>query len=277
MSRVIDGRTKLLGLIGEGIDYTLSPRLHNRAIEVLGLSAAYLPLSMPAARVQSFLDVAWDLGATGFNVTNPHKRLVASLVDADGLTSVNTVFRGDKGWRGASTDGEGFVASLAAIKRDVTSFKHAVILGAGGAAESVVHALAVAAPALTIDVLRRQDASDAALRRVAGRSIGTHGLDLATLTTLLANKGDDTLLIQATNAPHRGDDLASLVPALASYGGVVIDLVYGKPSALYFAALAKDLTAQDGEPMLIEQARLAQKLWWGKSASYDELRAALKN
>ena len=276
LSHLIDGRTRLLGLIGEGIGYTLSPRLHNRAIELLGLGGAYVPLPLPGAQVKTFLDDAWHMNAVGFNVTNPHKRLVAGLVDAGGLTSVNTLYRGDHGWLGASTDGDGFLAGLLAVSRPIASFTGAVVLGAGGAAESVIHAMAKAAPVLTIDILRRTDTSDLALRRVAGRNVGTHPFTAAALTALLKGKGENTLLVQATNGPHRGDDLSSLVPALKDFGGVVVDLVYGKPSALYFAALAQDLVAQDGEAMLIEQARLSQKLWWGRSASFQDLSAALR-
>lgn len=260
---VIGGETKLMGVLGENIAYTRSPAMHNRAAAALGIDIAYLPLAMPAAKVASFLDAAWSMGAVGFNVTTPHKGLVASLVPTSGLTSVNTLYRGDSGWLAASTDGEGFARGLGRLGRELSSFSRLVILGAGGAAGAIQEYVASnvgAAPEIV----------------VLSRSSAKTPLTVTALTEQLRDRGADTLLIQATSAPQRGDDLAALVPALERFKGVVADLVYGKPSALYFAAIARNLTAQDGEAMLIEQARLSQMLWWGKSASYEEMALALR-
>ncbi len=255
----IDGATRILGLVGESIEYTMSPAMHNRAAAKLGVNAVYLPFSLPEAKIASFLDLMWGLGAVGFNVTQPHKGAVAKLVPGSGLGSVNTLFRGEHGWTAASTDGEGFARGLLRTGRELGSFAEIVMLGSGGAAQAIVEHLATASLQPKLTTLRRAELQDA-----------------TALTTALAGKGEETLLIQATSAPLKGDDLSSLTPALRDFRGVVCDLVYGKPSALYFAAVGKDLVAQDGEPMLIEQARLAQKLWWGKAAAYDEMAAALR-
>lgn len=254
----IDGETKLMGLLGEGISYTMSPALHNRAAARLGINAVYVPLSMPASQLPSFLANAWHLGALGFNVTQPHKLLVASLVAGHGLPSINTLYRGPTGWQAASTDGEGWARGLERTGHKLASFQNFVVLGGGGAVQSILRVLPAGAP---VTMLQRSD--------------GT--LTPAALGQALSGRGDETLLIQATSAPHHGDTLEAFAPALKSFRGVVSDIVYGKPSALYFTAIAQDLVAQDGESMLIEQARLSQKLWWGKAASYDEMAAALRN
>ncbi len=256
--RRVDGDTKLMGLLGERISYTLSPAMHNRAAQKLGINAVYLPLSMPAARVAGFLETAWDLGALGFNVTQPHKGLVAALLPESGLDSVNTVYRGEDGWKAASTDGEGWALGLTRTGFAAGSFKKVVILGGGGAVRAIVRVLP---PGAELVVLKRSE--------------GT--LTPERLGAELAGRGDETLLIQATSAPHQGDDLGAFTPALKEFKGVVSDIVYGKPSALYFTAIALDLVVQDGESMLIEQARLAQRLWWGKAAAYDDMAAALRN
>jgi len=257
---MIDGATKLLGLLGEGIAYTKSPALHNRAAQLLGMNCAYLALPMPAASVKPFLDVSWTMGAVGFNVTTPHKAVVAKLFPECGLGSVNTLYRGDAGWKAASTDGEGFAKGVSRLGKALTDYERIVLLGSGGAAAAVRAHLEQMPGTRTLIELSRSSGN----------------LDLATLTASLAGHGEETLLVQATSAPQRGDDLSSLAPALKDFAGHVSDLVYGKPSALYFGAIAKDLTAQDGEAMLIEQARLAQRLWWGKAAPYDDMALALR-
>lgn len=257
---MIDGATKLLGLLGEGIAYTKSPALHNRAAKLLGMNCVYVALPMPAASVKPFLEVAWTMDAVGFSVTTPHKGVVARLFPACGLESVNTIYRGAGGWHAASTDGEGFAKGVARLGKALADYERIVLLGSGGAAAAVRAHVERMPGARTLIELSRSSGN----------------LDLATLTASLAGHAEETLLVQATSAPQKGDDLSSLSPALADFTGHVSDLVYGKPSALYFAAIAKDLTAQDGEAMLIEQARLAQRLWWGKAASYDDMALALR-
>lgn len=278
-ARLVDGETKLMGVIGHGIAYTQSPRLHNYAANQLGKNVAYLPIDIPADEVRAFLDAAWSMGAVGFSVTKPHKGLVASLLPKTKLASVNTLFRGKTWWEGASTDGDGFVAGLQRIQVDVGQLEHVVVIGAGGATTSLFEAFgrhAKQKPGLA--VLRRSDQNDAALKKVLPKGWAPEflPLDRRTLAGALAGKGAETLLIQASSAPQNGDDLGELVPALDGYAGAVADLVYGKPSALYSAALAKDLVCQDGEAMLIEQARLAQNLWWGRALPYDEMAMALR-
>jgi shikimate 5-dehydrogenase len=218
------------------------------------------------------------MGAVGFNVTMPHKSLVAELVPGARLGSVNTLYRGKRGWKAASTDGEGFAKGLARVGNELATFAEIVVLGGGGAAQAVLrHALETTDAHVT--VLRRGRKRDAALTRLTRRRgrLALLPLTPAALKGALAGRGGDTLLVQATSAPSAGDDLSAFVPALDGYGGVVSDLVYAKPSALYFAALARDLVAQDGESMLIEQARLSQLLWWGRCAPYEEMALALRN
>ena len=279
-ARLIDGETRLMGVLGEHIAYTLSPRLHNFAANLLGINVAYLALPLPAAGVAPFLAAAWSLGAVGFNVTTPHKALVASLVPEAGLTSANTLYRGAKGWQAASTDGPGWERGLARLGRELGSFAEVVVLGSGGAAVAVLaHLGRVRAASLpAVHVLRRTPARDADVRAALPPATPlTFGeMTAEGLAAALRGKDERTLLVQATSAPQKGDDLRELVPALTDFSGVVSDLVYAKPSALYFAAVAKDLTAQDGEAMLIEQARLSQELWWGRSAPYADMALALR-
>lgn len=272
-----------MGLLGADIHYTMSPRLHNRAAALLGINAAYLPLSMPESAIKSFLDVAWDLGALGFNVTTPHKAFVASIIPGCKLASVNTVFRGKNWWEAASTDGAGFALGLKRLGINISEFSDLIILGSGGVVAAILAymsqlALVNQLPTLPMVHLlsRGRDCNDS-LRSLwlQQGEIRFSDLNLKNLqnTLSMARQG---LLIQATSAPHRGDDLSELCPALKGFSGVVSDLVYARPSALFQVAKEYGLKAQDGTAMLIEQARLAQRLWWGRAAPYEELEAALK-
>lgn len=278
-ARLVDGETKLMGVLGHGIAYTQSPRLHNFAANQLGLNIAYLPIDLPEAAVKPFLDAAWAMGAVGFSVTKPHKGLVARLLPKSPLTSVNTLFRGKTWWEGASTDGEGFVAGLGRLDVDFAQFREITIIGSGGATGALLETFSrVARQDLVVTVLRRNPRHDAALAQALPKSwtFICQDLGVDALTHVLQGKDAGTLLVQASSAPQNGDDLKILEPALRDFRGVLVDLVYGKPSSLYFAAIAKNLICQDGEAMLIEQARLAQKLWWGRSLPYEDMAVALR-
>jgi shikimate 5-dehydrogenase len=74
----------------------------------------------------------------------------------------------------------------------------------------------------------------------------------------------EALVIQASAAPKNGDDLAWLIPSFKNHHGAFSELIYQGPSALLAHTIKARIKNQDGLPMLIEQARLAQKLWFQK-------------
>ena len=89
-----------------------------------------------------FLTAFWEMGGAGFNVTVPHKELIASMIPGHNLRSVNTVFRGPDGWEATSTDGEGFGRGVERLGTPLSGFKKIVILGNGGAAMAILSWLA---------------------------------------------------------------------------------------------------------------------------------------
>lgn len=273
----IDGETQIFGLLGSQIGYTKSPALHNRAAKILGVNAVYVPLQIEKENFDGFLSAALKMNFGGFNVTQPHKELAASSFPAQKFRSVNILIRTENKWISDSTDGIGFSRGFARIGRELSSFEELVFIGSGGAVTAILEYLTVNQKMFPrVTVCRRSTVNDDDLCKSYAGKINFIDLNEPQLRSVLSGKGADTLLVQASSAPLKGDDLRELVPAIARYSGVVCDLVYSSPSKIYFAALNANLAAIDGEPMLIEQARAAQKLWWGKSASYDEMLMALR-
>ena len=281
----VSGDTKLLGILSEGASFTLSPALHNHAAKILNKNEIYVHFDLSSLHVKTFLDIFWHLGGRGLNVTMPHKNLVASLVESNGLASINTLVRSESGWKGFSTDGEGFLNGLAQAPAHVDEFDAVIILGSGGAAQAVLSAIASATkdrPIIAV-IHRRSKNNDQKILAAASNDpvlmLTLRSMDAASFAdTLKETQGLRRLVIQATSAPKHGDTLLSYVPALQylSKDDLLVDMIYDKPSALYLGALERGLRCLDGLPMLIEQARLSQLLWWGQSASYDELLLAAK-
>jgi len=128
---VISGETRLVGLLGDPVSGSLSPRMQNAAFAARGLDWAYVPLAVGADGLEAALRGLVAFGFAGANVTTPHKRAVAALVDADS-GSVNTLVVRDGRLHATSTD--------AAIL-DTLEFERAAIIGDGGAAAAFVEAL----------------------------------------------------------------------------------------------------------------------------------------
>jgi shikimate dehydrogenase len=128
---VIGGETRLVGLIGDPVSGSLSPRMHNAAFAARGLDWAYVPLLVAASRLEEAIRGLVALGFAGANVTTPHKLAAAEVVGAS-VRSVNTLVVRDGRVEGTSTD----AAILGRVE-----FERAAILGDGGSATAFAEAL----------------------------------------------------------------------------------------------------------------------------------------
>ena len=129
---MIDGATRLVGLIGDPVSGSLSPRMQNAAFAARALGWAYVPVPVKAERLADAVRGLVALGFAGANVTAPHKEAVARLCDEAEEESVNTLVVRDGRVQGANTDRE-IVAGIGA--------KRVCMIGAGGAASALRGAL----------------------------------------------------------------------------------------------------------------------------------------
>lgn len=255
---MITGATRVAAVIGYPVRHSLSPALHNAAFEQLGVDWVYTAFAVMPGSAQSAIDAMRALGLGGLSVTMPHKEMVADAVDsldpaAAALRSVNTVVpHADGLLMGYSTDGAGFVASLAAAGVHVEG-RTVCVLGAGAAARSIVDALARAGAA-RIAVLNRTFSSAQQAVELAG-DVGVLGV--------ASDVREAQIVVNATSIGMGSEDLPFDVTALHS-GQVVADIVYHpRDTALLQAARAAGAATVDGLGMLVHQAALQQQLWHG--------------
>ena len=131
---MLSGRTTLVGLIGNPVEHSLSPAMHNAAFAARGLDWAYVPLLVEDGRVEDAVHGLVALGFAGANVTAPHKAAAAAACETE-LDSVNVLVVRAERVRGLSTD--------AAIL-DRLPAERPAILGSGGAAAAFRAALPAA-------------------------------------------------------------------------------------------------------------------------------------
>lgn len=251
------------GVIGWPVNHSLSPALHTYWLKQYGIAGNYDHYPVAPDELETFINALAANGFAGINSTLPHKEHVAQLMTriddtARAVGAVNMVVVEEDGTlTGHSTDGFGFVANLRAEAPQLTlKGARTLVLGAGGAAMSILHALEAAGAKLTLT------------NRTAERAmqLAKHFETCATLPW--ADRGDalarTDLLINTTSLGMEGQppleiDLAAMPPT-----SVVADCVYAPlETQLLAAARARGLTAVDGLGMLIHQARPAFKAWFG--------------
>lgn len=264
-----------LGLVGQGIGHSLSPRLHRAGLEALGLAGAYALFEAPAeADLVRVLGELRDGTLDGVNVTTPYKRAAAQRCDAaptDGAP-VNTLWRDGQGRLvGRSSDGPGLCLALLSRGVEVAG-RSVVILGTGGAAESVGIGLRAAGAEVVAVVGRRSSAAELVAGRLGARALGWDAPPQVAVD----------LLVHATRIGHggRADDagLARLHPAWWAGARALVDLVYATEATAFErfgASRGANVLVGIGREMLVAQAAISLGWWTGRPPPFDAMRAAL--
>lgn len=289
----ITGTTKLLGVIGNPIAHSLSPIIHNAAIEHLGLDYRYVPFLVKPDRLATALDGFAAIGVIGCSVTIPHKQAIIPLLVnitplAKAIGAVNTIWNTPAGWQGTNTDVAGFVSPLMVMQRDWHQTT-VVVLGNGGAARAIVagcHQLGCD----KIHVFGRDVAKlnewksswqDIKLRVTncdtpTSMMTQTHLWD--ELTTFIDR--DNLLIVNCTPigmSPQIEDSpISAEMLQKVGANSIAYDLIY-TPRPTKFLQLAADqgMMAIDGTEMLIHQGAIAFELWLQKSAPVEMMRQIL--
>src|SRR5271169_6295005 len=113
----ISARTRVVGIIGDPVDHSRSPAMHNAAFAALGLDWVYVPFPVAAADVREAVRAVRALGLAGVNVTVPHKEAVVPYLDALSplarqVGAVNTIVNRAGRLYGDNTDVGGFLSAL---------------------------------------------------------------------------------------------------------------------------------------------------------------------
>ncbi|WP_419807723.1 shikimate dehydrogenase [Sphingomonas sp.] len=262
-------------VIGDPIAHSKSPLIHRFWLDALGIDADYRRTQVAPDDLSAFVtqrrgDPAWR----GCNVTLPHKVAVMDLVDDPGevrasIGAMNTLLhQRDGAVIGTNTDAGGFAAPISALD---LGGRHAVVIGAGGAARAVLWALAQLGVE-RVTVMNRTPLKAAGLLARFGLKgdVVPLAAPLPPTAALLVN----TSVLGMTGQPPLDIDLAPLPE-----DAVVYDIVYAPlETPLLAGARARDLAVVDGLEMLIGQAALAFELFFGAAPPRDrdeELRGLL--
>lgn len=265
----ISGSTRVVGVCGQGIGYTLSPAMHNAAFRHCGLDYVYVTFEIAATDVRRAVDGIRGLGLAGVNVTKPLKTDVLPYLDevsedARRIGSVNTIVNRSGRLAGTSTDGAGLLRALGERGVSVKGSR-LLILGAGGAARAAcAMARGQGAASITIGARNVDRARDTA-------SVGDAGAVTLSPSDLGAAVRMADLVINAIpgDLPLEGDWFTS--------GQFVYDTRYDQAeTGLMRCARSRGAETSNGIGMLLFQGAASFEIWTGHAAPFEVMRSALE-
>jgi shikimate dehydrogenase len=276
----ISGNTQICAVIGDPIEHSLSPTMHNAAFSHLKLDYVFLAFKVKTAELANAANGVRGLGIRGLNVTMPHKNAITTYLDevdptVKFLGSANTILNRDGRLLGFNTDG---VGALRALRENGVSLtgKKVLLLGGGGAAKAVAFSLAEEAEAVMIlnRDIEKASVFASAMRSKRGRDVQS---DILSSNTIKTNLEDSDVLINATSVgmnPNAGKTLVArgwLKPSLC-----VMDLVYN-PVETRLARDARIVGAKvvNGVEMLLYQGATSFEVWTGCEAPVEVMRKSL--
>ncbi|NKD86072.1 shikimate dehydrogenase [Haematospirillum jordaniae] len=269
---MISGHAKLAGILGWPVSHSASPCLHGFWLEAYGVDGAFVPLPVHPDDLEMVVRALPRMGFCGVNVTIPHKEAVLSLCDTLSETartagSVNTLtFSTDGSIHGDTTDGDGFMRNVQDQAGFVDPKGPVLVLGAGGAARSVVLAL-VSAGFQDILITNRTPEKAEAIARDLGA-----GITVVEWDNYKPFFPSLSLLVNTTSLGMTGCPSLSLSLDTLSEQAVVCDIVY-KPleTTLLATARRRGNRVVDGLGMLLHQACPGFHAWFGMMPIVDNL------
>ena len=266
---MITGKTKLLGVIGAPIGHSLSPIIQNAALRAAGLDYVYTALPVHPDVLNSAVRGLRDAGYRGLNVTIPFKTEIIPLMnalseDARRIGAVNTVVMQEDGTMvGHNTDVTGFLAGFAERGISIEG-KHAVLIGAGGAARATLWGL-LRSHVTSVTIGVRTAAKGTALTAdfAADGAIEAYAFDDPAFTRALAAAD---VVVQTTPlgmTPHM-EAMPPVKLATLKSSAVVYDLIYTPAETRFLReASTRGHETINGETMLVAQGAESFFLWTG--------------
>ena len=295
---MVDGKTKILGVIGDPIEHTFSPAMHNAGLDALNLNYIYLPFHVKEDKLGECIQGAKAMGIQGLNVTIPHKtNVIKHLDDIDSVASmigaVNTIqFNFDENnessnqnnesmvtTKGFNTDGYGCVRAI----KEKTSInnKKVTITGAGGAARAV--AFQIASSGIDeLSILNRNASKAESLANDMKSNLSEAGIDITInsyeIENLKRELDSSDIFIDTTpiGMYPNVDDKPIASADMLHEELVVNDIVYTPmETSLIKEALKANAEVVYGYKMLLYQGIRSFEIWLGRDAPVDVMEKAL--
>ncbi len=272
----ISGETKIVGLIGNPVEHSMSPSMQNPAFQQKGLNYVYVTFKVEEENIEKALEGIKGLEIEGVNVTIPHKSSVIPHLDniddtAEKIGAVNTIKREKNELIGYNTDGKGALKSL---KNNLGGIKDkkVLMLGAGGAARAIGFTLVENEASLTIS--NRSEEKGENLASEIGENTSTEVKHISQKRNTLKKEIEkhDILIDSTSVGMHPNEDQTLVESEMMNENLTVMDIVYNpKKTKLLKEAEKAGAKTISGLEMLVYQGAASFEIWTGKSAPIDTM------
>lgn len=264
---MIAGTTRVCGLIGNPVEHSISPLIHNKLAQRLGIDLAYVTFKVESENVLTAVKGAYGLNILGLNVTVPHKQAVMdALVDIDPLAkaigAVNTLVRVEGGFKGYNTD-------IIGLKREledegvVVKGRDVVILGAGGASRAIAF-LCAELGAKRVFLLNRTIEKAERIAAAVNDNFGRNVILPMKMEDYDKISCEGYVVIQTTSVGLHPHDDEVVIEGESFYKKAMagVDIIYN-PAQTRFMKLMREQQkpAYNGLKMLLYQGVAAFELW----------------
>ena len=268
--------TSTYAVIGDPIDHSLSPNIHNAAFHSLNLDSTYIAYRIPKGELAAGIEALKAIKIAGFNVTIPHKIEMIKYLDVldencNLIGAVNTVSNDDGILKGYNTDMTGFLDPIK--KRNLTiKDSQVILLGAGGAARAIVAAM-VKEKAGKITIVNRTMENAVKLAEFTEKIGGN--ADMVSLQKANELIADYKFIINSTSIGMKNEP-SPISTRNIDKNSVVYDIVYQPINTdLIKKSKENNATVIYGYEMLLSQAASAFKIWHKIEPPYDAMKKAL--
>ena len=280
---IIQGKTKVTGIIGNPVCHSLSPIMQNSAFAFGHLDYVYVPFTVIPENLERAVIGLTALGVCGFNVTIPHKTAIIPFLDhldesAVSAGAVNTVQLCGSSLIGYNTDGAGLLASLSMELGFIPGEGQILVMGAGGAARGAIAALCRSGARRIIICNRSLENARSIMLDLKNRFPDTC-IDVIDQNQVSKEiLGSTSLLLNTTSLGMNGERIDYINPAHLPTYAKVYDMVYSTPvTPLVDESAAYGLAAVNGLGMLVAQGELAFEIWTGQKPPEGVMRRALNS
>ncbi|MGB9125589.1 MAG: shikimate dehydrogenase [Nitrosotalea sp.] len=268
--------TKTYAVIGDPIDHSFSPALHNTAFLFLGLDCTYIAYRIPKGELEFGIEALKKIGIAGFNVTIPHKVDMMKFLDEFDtecklVGATNTVVNNAGYFKGYNTDVEGFLDPIKKRKID-SKDSDILLIGAGGAARAIIVGFSKEKVRKITITNRTRERADELIKFAQNLGVESDYLDLQSAGEA-ANKYK--FVVNATSVGLKGIGCPISTKNI-SQDSIVYDIVYVPvETPLIEQSKNQGATIIYGWEMLLAQAMKSFEIWTNRPAPYEAMKLTL--
>ena len=267
---------KTFAVIGDPIDHSLSPTIHNAAYRELGLECTYIAYRIPKDQLDVEIDSLKKIKISGFNVTIPHKiNMLKFLDEVDEnckiIGATNTVINDNGYLKGYNTDMDGFLEPIKNRNIEIKN-SNVLLLGAGGAARAIIAGMAKE-KVKHVTIINRTIENSLQLKEFS-QNIGLDS-EVKSIEEMTELHADYNFIINSSSLGLQNE--SNIIPTqIINEETVVYDIIY-KPvnTDLIKESKRKNAEIIYGYEMLLGQAVRSFEIWLGQKAPYETMKKAI--